>query len=259
MSLFTPVVKRFLPDTDYLPLALPTSDMDVLWVLTREREVIRRFGILGDVLTAPTSPGEELVRRNAVVVDATGKANHSVKLGLTVSVVNTVLTALGGKVGLSLADTGAASVDYTYTDVHGDTVDLVKLDGWLAQADLAHTSPRVSDLLVAEKIYVVVGALKASGISVSLLDNSNQSVDVDIPTIQNLVGGSIKIDAASGRSNTITFHGTQSLTVAAKVAQLKVDERGFWVSERLVTGNATHIQAVPAEPDYMAGPELYLP
>jgi hypothetical protein len=259
MSLFTPMVKRFLPDSDYLPLALPSSDMDVLWVLTREREVIRRFGVLGDVLTGPTPPGEEFVRRNADVVDATGKANHSLKIGLTVSVVNTILTALGGKAGLNLSDTGAASVEYTYSDVHADTVDLVKLDTWLAEADLAHTAPRVSDLVVAEKIYVVVGALKASGISVSLLDNSSQSVDVDVPTIQNLVGGSIKIDTASGRSNTITFHGTQSLTVAAKVAQLKVDERGFWVSERLVRGNTTQIQSVPGEPDYLAGPELYLP
>jgi len=142
MSIFGTQVKQFLPDRDYLPLALPTSDMDVLWVLTRERGAVRRFGVLADVLTAPTPPGEELIRRNAIVVDATGKGNRSEKLGLTLNVVNTILTALGGKAGLSLAETGASTVDYTYTDVHADTVDLVKLDGWLNRADLSNTSPR---------------------------------------------------------------------------------------------------------------------
>jgi len=111
----------------------------------------------------------------------------------------------------------------------------------------------------AEKIYVAVGALKASGISVSLLDKTNQLVDVDVPTIQNMVGGGITVNTAVERSNTITFHGTQNLAVAAKVAQLKVDERGFWVSERLLTGNSLGIrETAPAKPDYLVGDELYL-
>jgi hypothetical protein len=259
MSLFGTQVRQFLPDRDYLPLALPTSDMDVLWVLTRDRGAVRRFGVLADVLTGTTPPGEELVRRNAIVVDATGKGNHSEKVGLTLNIVNTILTALGGKAGLSLSDTGASSVDYTYTDVHADTVDIVKLDGWMAQADLSNTSRRVSEMLVAEKVYVVVGALKASGIAVSLLDNASQSVKVDIPTIQNMVGGGVTIDNAGGHSNKITFHGTQSLTVAAKVAQLKVDEQGFWVNERLLTGNPLQIlEKSPSKPDYLDGDALYL-
>jgi hypothetical protein len=259
MSLFGAQVKQFLPDRDYLSLALPTSDMDVLWVLTRDRGAVRRFGVLADVLTGPTPPGEELIRREAIVVDATGNGNHSEKAGLTLNIVNTILTALGGKAGLSLADTGASTVDYTYTDVRADTVDIVKLDGWLAQADLSHTSPRVGDMLFAEKIYVVVGALKASGIAVSLFDDTSQSVKADIPTIQNVVGGGISINKEEGHSNKVAFHGAQSLTVAAKVAQLKADERGFWVNERPLSGNSFQIlEKSPAKPDYLHGDALYL-
>ena len=257
MGLIGSRVKQFLPDKDYLPLALPTSDMDVLWVLTRDRGAIRRFGTLADVLTAEAKPGEELVRRGAVVVDATGDAKRSFKVGLTLNVVNTIVTALGGKAGLTLSATGATNVTYTYTDVHADTVDLVKLDRWLAGADMSQASPRVADLLVCEKILVVVGALKASGITVSLADNSGHSVNVDIPTVQNLVGGSITVDATAERSNTVTFHGSQSLTVAAKAAQLKVDERGFWVSEQpFNTGEVRDLGG--NRPDYLSGDELYL-
>jgi hypothetical protein len=265
MSLIGGRVKQFLPDRDYLPLALPTSDMDVLWILTRERGAVRRFGALADVLTAATPPGEELVRRNAIVVDATGEANRSAKLGLTLSVVNTIITALGGKAGLSLMATGAAKVAYAYTDVRADAVNLVKLDGWLANADLSQASPRVSDMLVAEKIFVVVGALKASGIVVSLLDSADQSVSVDVPTIQNIAGGGVTVEAASGRSNAVTFHGSQALTVAVKAAQLKVDERGFWVSERPVTGRGIEVRdadelrdTAVSGADYLAGEELHL-
>jgi uncharacterized protein Veg len=257
MGLFSNRVKPFLPDRDYLALALPTSDMDLLWVLTREGGNVRRFGALADVLTAPTAPGEELVRRDAVVVDMTGEANRSAKLGLTLSVVNTIITALGGTAGLSLSGTGASKVIYTYTDVVADAVNIAKLDGWLNGADLSQTAPRIADLLVAEKIYVVLGALKASGITVSLLDNADHEVSVDVPTIQQLVGANVTVDAASGRSNTITFHGGQALTVAAKVAQLKVDERGFWVSEKPLSDG--EIRDLGADsPDYLGGDELYL-
>ena len=177
MSLITGRVKQFLPDRDYLPLALPTSDMDVLWVSRASGGPYADLALWPMCSRRPPRRRRlSLSRRNAIVVDATGEANRSAKLGLTLSVVNTIITALGGKAGLSLTPAGAAKVAYAYTDVRADTVNLVKLDGWLAKADLNHASPRVTDMLIAEKIFVVVGALKASGIVVSLFDSADQSV-----------------------------------------------------------------------------------
>jgi hypothetical protein len=58
----------------------------------------------------------------------------------------------------------------------------------------------------------------------------------------------------------MTFRGRTPLTVAAKAAQLKFDEHGFWVNERLATGpSVVEIRGLGAEPArYLDDPELVL-
>jgi hypothetical protein len=71
------------------------------------------------------------------------------------------------------------------------------------------------------------------------------------------VGAKVSVTADSERSSTLTFHGQTALTVAAKAAQLKFDEDGFWVNERLVTGG--EIRGLGAgSASYLDDPELVL-
>jgi hypothetical protein len=256
LSLFSRGSKSFLPDSDYLPMAMPTTDFDVLWILTRNGGALRRFGVVSDVLAAGRPLPAEAVRRDQITANAAGTAVRSAKAGLSLGVVNTILTALGGKAGLDLSATGAHSVEYHYTDVTADAVNIARLDAWLADADLASGAGRVADLLVAERLYVAVASLKAAGVTSKMRDEKGMDLKVDVPTVQQLVGGGVTVGGSSARTNELTFYGSAPLVIGAKIAQLKVDERGFWVNERPVSDG--EIRGLSPGAEYLTGDEIRL-
>jgi hypothetical protein len=226
-----------------------------LWVLTRNGGTLRRFGALSDVLTARHPLGADAIRRDQITANAAGSTARSVKAGLSLGLVNTILTALGGKAGLDLSATGAHSVDYQYTDVTTDIVNIALLDAWLSDADLAPGAGRVADLVVAERLYTVVASLKAAGVTSTMKDEKGTDLKVDVPTVEQLVGGGVSVSGSSTRGNELTFRGSVPLVIAAKVAQLKVDERGFWVEEEPVTkGEIRGLSSV----EYLTGDEIRL-
>jgi hypothetical protein len=256
LSLFSRGSKSFLPDRDYLPMAMPTTDFDVLWILTRNGGALRRFGVLSDVLAAANPLPAEAMRRDRITANAAGTVARSTKAGFSLGLVNTILTALGAQAGLDLSATGAHSVEYRYTDVTADVVNLARLDAWLSDADLAPGAGRVADLLVAERLYTAVAALKAAGVTSTIRDEKGMDLEVDVPAVQELVGGDIMVSLSSTRTGELTFRGSAPLVIGAKIAQLKVDERGFWVSERPVSEG--EIRELSPGAEYLTGDEIRL-
>lgn len=255
MGIFRRGTESFLPDKDYLPLAMPTTDLAVLTLMTRDGGTLRRYGPLTDVLAAATDP-QASVRHDAVTANAAGSRDRSGKAGLSIGIVNTLLTALGGKVGLDISATGAASVSYSYAGVTADAIAITALDRWLAGADLGQASRRAADLLVGERLHVVVGALMATGVDVAFTNSHGGDLSLDVPVVQQVVAGSLTVTASTGSTGHVTFTGTSPLCVAAKVARLKADENGFWVDERLVEDG--EIRGLGGDLEYLQADELSL-
>jgi hypothetical protein len=248
MGLWGNAVAPFLPDRDYLPVAMPTTDVGVLQVLTRTRGALRRYSDLDRVVIGATA-GPPVVLRDQPVVDASGSATRQVKVGIGLNVVSALIRALGGEAGLNLTVEKATTIEYGYSDVVADRVDLATLDAWLADSDLAPNLRNAADLIAAESMYVVVAALKARAVEVRLLDDRANAVEVDVPAVQAAVGGTLTVSGGSSRTSRMTFRGVTAVTVAAKAAQLRLDERGIWVNERLRSdGEIRGLGAAP--PDY---------
>ena len=260
VGLFAHSIKSFLPDKDYLPIAMPTSDVRVLQVLTRQRSVLRRYSDLPLVLAAAADSADPLIIADEPVVDASGNSRRSAKIGIGLGVVSALLKAFGAAAGIESFTSAARSVEYGYTDVASDRVDLASLDSWLAQADFRPGLRNITDLLAAEDVYVIVAALKARALSVTLLDNNKNGVDVNVPAIKAAIGAKVAVTADAQRSCALTFRGQRGLTVAAKAAQLKFDENGFWVNERVVTGaEIREIREIrETSASYLRCPELSL-
>jgi hypothetical protein len=261
MGLFRASVESFLPDRDYLPVAMPTTGVHTLQVLTRQGPALRRYSELAEVLAIPPGTDQPAVHRDERVVDTSGTMRRQVKLGIGLGVVSALVRALGADASVDLSSASANSVEYGYEEVAEDWVDLASLDSWLSGADFRPGLRNITDLLAAEAVYVIVGALKASAVSVSLLDSNSNGVKVNVPAIQAAVGAKVSVTAGASRSHHLTFHGSTPLTVAAKAAQLKFDENGFWINERLASN--VEIRGIPGEDEdsgvsYLAGRELLL-
>ncbi|WP_454857523.1 gasdermin [Promicromonospora soli] len=234
MSIFRRGAESFLPNRDYLPLAMPTTGVSLLDLLTKDGPVLRRYSSLSAVLTTgadpiPTSFSEERV------ADATGSTTRHAKVGIGLGIVGSIVQALGAGADLDLKASKAHKVQFTYTDVVADRFDIAALDKWLVSKDLDPTLRNAAELLVAERLYVVVAVLKAKGLSVTFLDESDHEIAVDVPVVQQAVGAKVSVERSSSRTGTVTFEGKKPLVIAATAAALSVDDSGFWVAERPVT------------------------
>jgi hypothetical protein len=86
-------------------------------------------------------------------------------------------------------------------------------------------------------------------------DKKGVDLMVDVPVVQELVGADVQVSRSPARTSELTFRGSAPLTIAAKAAQLKVDERGFWVSERPVASG--EIRGL-GRAHYLTGDEIRL-
>jgi hypothetical protein len=232
---------------------MPTTDIGLLWLLTREGDVLRRYGVLSDVLEANGPVPGTAFRQDQATADARGEATGSLKAGLFSSLV---LDALGGRKGaVNLSLSRASTVEYTYADVTSDAVHLTLLDTWLAGARFVRrTGHLAAELLVADRLYVVVGVLKAAGVNVTLLDEHGAELALGLPPAHDLAGAGLTAGGSSSRTGAVLFRGEQPLVIAAKAARLHFDEGGLWVSPEPVAGS--QVRTSGRRPDYLTGPEL---
>ncbi len=256
MSLFRHAAEPLLRDRDFLPVAMPTTDVQVLQVLTRQRSALRRYSDLAKVLAAADGSPAPTVKADQPTVNAGGTARRTLKAGIGLGLVSGIVRALGGKADLDLSIATARTVEFGYDDVTTDRVDLADLDAWLAGADFRPGLRNITDLLAAEDVYVITATLKARSVSVTLNGDNSAGATVDVPAIQSVVGAKVSVSGSGQRSDRLTFTGQTALTVAAKAAQLKFDERGFWVNERPVVNG--EIRGIGDEVTYLREPVLRL-
>jgi hypothetical protein len=108
-------------------------------------------------------------------------------------------------------------------------------------------------------MYVVVGALKAHGVAVTLRDECENAIEIDVPTIQTAVGITVKVSASGQNGGTIAFQGDTPLVVAAKCAQIQADPAGFGLNPRPpASGEVRGGLGGPLRPAFLDGPELRL-
>jgi hypothetical protein len=136
--------------------------------------------------------------------------------------------------------------------------DLASLDHWLGGADLRPGSRSTADLLAADELYVVVGALKAQAVTVRVLDENQQATELEMPGLDQVVDRHLTVERSTHTAGATTFRGNVALVVAAKVALLRLDRHGFLVDPRLRTGG--EIRGLGGSlVRYLSGDELRLP
>ena len=106
-----------------------------------------------------------------------------------------------GKAGLDLSATGAHSVEYAYTQVTADVVNLARLEmlgcpvrTWRPEPDVSPTCwwPSASTWSWPRS--------KPAGVTSKMRDEKGVDLKVDIPTVEQLVGGGVTVSGSSART-----------------------------------------------------------
>jgi hypothetical protein len=202
---------------------------------------LTRLGLVSDLVVAGEIPPPPARRDANPGIDLEGKETGKVNVAIGVNILGSFIAALGGgNLGLETAFNKARTVTFKYTGVMEDAVDVLALEKFVKASRVSpHIPSGTLEKLLDDEVYVVTSVLKTKKIVVAAHGESGAAVKVDVPVIQQAVGGTVKVDSAGGRDSQIAFDGAVPVAFAFQGVQLVFDESGeFLTTQQLAAGEA---------------------
>jgi hypothetical protein len=247
-----PYIKA-LKDAGYNVVRLPKADIRPGQLLSRNGKDLSRLGELGDLLRS-TAVAAPAVRADQKVANLSGKRTGEMTIGVGLSLLGTIIGAIGGsKLGLDLKYQKSRSAVFEFQDVLEDRIEILKLDAFLAQADVNPTSAHVRDLLFDDELFVVTSTVKTTKLAIETKDESKKGVEVSVPEIQQVVGANVKVSGAGEKTSQVTYEGPIPLVFGFQAIQLDYED-GHYKRFKHVKPGDTALEALPAAKDAAAGP-----
>jgi hypothetical protein len=174
-------------------------------------------------------------------VDIEGKETSTVNAAIGLSILGAFVGALGGgNVGLQAGFKNARTVTFAYTGVMEDQVDVLALEKYVKAGTISpHVPSGTLEKLLDDEVYVVTSVLKTRKIVVDAQGSGGQTVALDVPVLQQVVGGTVKLERASTSASRVAFEGPVPIAFAFQAVQLVFDDSGeFLTTMQLPAGDA---------------------
>lgn len=226
-----------LSDYGYCVMRLPKADVKPLHVMTRQGKDLDRLGELTTILVTGNQIGVPPVEWDVRVANISGVQTSELTLGLGLSVLGTVIGAMGGsKLGLDLKYQQAKTIMFEFSDVMEDRVQIAQLDQYLSNADVNPFSRYVEQLLEEDDVYVITATLKTKKLTVEAKQSNGVGLDLGVPEIQGLVGGNVKVTSQAANSSKLTYEGTLPLVFGFQAVRLFYENRRYTAFEPVEAG-----------------------
>lgn len=227
----------YLKEFGYSVLRLPRRDFRPLLILAEQGRDLVPLGELATIMVAGPTIKLPPIKADIPATSITGRRTRELSVGVGLSIIGTVIGAMGGgKLGLDAKYKDAKSVAFEFTDVLTDDVEIAALDQFLGASDIDPASQHVATLLDADEIYVVTAVLKSSKFTVEATAQGGGSLDVKVPELQGIVGGNVTVSGSAGQSGKITYQATSPLVFGFQAIQLFYDDGHYTAFEPLAAG-----------------------
>jgi hypothetical protein len=216
----------------------------------REGKDLTRLGVVLDLMIAGEAPLPGVRRDTSPGIDIEGKETSKVNIAIGLSILGSFIGALGGsKLGLDAAFNRARTVTFQYTGVMEDAVDVLALEKFIKTSRVSPQIPSGTlEKLLDDEVYVVTSVLKTRKIVVAAQGEAGATVKVDVPVIQQAVGGNVNVQATAAAESRVAFEGAVPVAFAFQAVQLVFGDSGeFLTTQQLPAGDAA-ARALPASP-----------
>jgi hypothetical protein len=231
----------FLRSFGYSVFRVPRLSAQPLELLHRNGKDLTRLGGVGDLIKGGSVPPPPVHRDDRPGVDIEGTETSKVNVNVGVTILGAFIGALGGgNLGLQVGFNRARSVTFKYTAVTEDSIDVLLLEQFIKAGRInEHVPSGTVDKLIDDEVYAITSVLKTHKIVVAAQGEGGTSVQLDVPVIQQAVGGNIKVGTEGAVTSNISFEGPVAVPFAFQAVQLVFDDSGeFLTTEQLAAGDA---------------------
>jgi hypothetical protein len=209
----------------YSVVRLPKANIRPLQVLVKQNKEFDRLGQIDTLFVQGASAPIPVVTLDQQAANISGQRTGEVSVGVGLSILGSVIGAMGGStLGLDVQYKSAKRVVFEFTEVLEDRLEVLKLDQYLADADVNPLSRHASELLEADELYVTTATLKTRKLIVEGRESRGTAAELKVPVIQQLVGGTVKVSADAEAASKLTYEGAVPLIFGFQAVQLFFEE-----------------------------------
>ncbi len=196
----------------YSVVRLPRATVEPLQLVVKNGNRYRSIGKLTTVFSPGPSVPVPTITTNIPAANVNGHKSGNLKIGVGLNLLGHIISAMGGgTLGLQVAYQRARFTEFKFDDVLRDDAEVAKLDQFLSDADINPFSTGIDQMLEADRVCVTTSTLKSTKFTVISKESREKGLDLQVPVIKAVVGGSVGISADSESSHTITYEGNAPL------------------------------------------------
>lgn len=205
----------------YSVVRMPRADLAPLRLLARIGRDLEEVGPLEAVLVPGPHVPLPQVERDRPCPALSGQRSANLDAGLGLSLLASLLASLGGSAhAVRVAWRRARRVSFAFEAVREDSVTLVGVDQYLADARVNRRAVQVGRLLESDDLYVTTSIVKSRALTVTATDDSGTALDLDVPTIGALAGAAVNVSAGRVGECGVRFEGHEALGFGFRALRL---------------------------------------
>lgn len=231
----------------YSVVRLPRADLAPLGLLARLGRDLEEIGPLASLL----SPGAHVplpgVRRDRPSPALSGLRSANLDAGLGLSLLASLLASLGGSPqAVRLAWRRARRVSFAFECVREDSVALVDVDQYLADARVNRRATQIGRLLEADDLYLTTSVIRSRAFTVTATDETGMALDLDAPALGEVVGAAVTVSAGRTGESGVRFEGREALGFGFRALRLFFEGGRYTAFKPLTAGDLALARPVPA-------------
>lgn len=209
MGICTDSSTRFLKKLGYNVVRLPRAGIAPLQLIGLQNGDAQHLGSLEKLVVAGGSAGALpaiLPNEKAAAVNGQRSSELSAALGLTI--LGGIIGSMGGNLGIHAHYKAARTIAFEYADVTGDAIAPLDVGQYLRDAVIDVDNPIVEQYVLGNgRLYLITRTLKSTKFRVTAKRSDGELLALEIPTIQNTLGGDVKVQSEVSSSSAVTYQG----------------------------------------------------
>lgn len=205
---------RFLKGVGYNVVRHPNAEIKPLGLIGVQNKEPSYLGPLNLLITNPPGP-LPAVQEDVPAADINGKTSSALKIGIGVNIIGSLIGAMGGNLGVRLDYTNARQVQFSYTAVLNDSAVPLEVGNYLRNAEVDAGNLLLEQYVLGNgELFLITKTAKSKKFSVTYERSTGVAAKVDLPVLQGLVGGDVKVEANGANNSVVTFEGKENLVFA---------------------------------------------
>lgn len=181
--------------------------------------------LIGTLDQLVLDPGGLPTVSSGIAGNINGERSSKLPVELGLNVLGNVIGAMGGNLGINAAYERARRVTFEFSDVTRDRANVIAIGDFLQRAQIRWDHPILKLYLFGDgNLYVLTEVVRSKALSVIAFDEHKASLALDVPVIQEIVGGKVKVGSEGSARTTISYKGDVELAFGFVAIELSAGE-----------------------------------